>query len=77
MFAVNHSKKHGDGSGILDFKDYALGFETYSGEQLSNFYLPSKKGLVQVRNLSIWFTNSNTLHLVNVLQLMMFYIIFS
>ena len=60
IFAINHSNKYGDGNSIFNFSDYALGFETYSGEQLSNFYLPTKNGLIKIRNLSIWFTNSNT-----------------
>ena len=60
IFAINHSKKHGDGSGTLDFNNYASGFETTSSEQFSNFSLPTKCGLVKVRNLSIWFTTSNT-----------------
>jgi RHS repeat-associated protein len=60
IFAVNHSKKHGDGSGVFDFNNYASGFETLDSEQLSDFYLPTKCGFVKVRNLSIWFTTSNT-----------------
>ena len=60
IFAVNHSIRHGNESGSFDFKNYASNFETYSGEQLSNFYLPTKNGTVKVRNLSIWFTKSNT-----------------
>ena len=60
IFAVNHSNKHGDGSGIFDFNNYATDFETSSSEQLSDFSLPTKCGLVKVRNLSIWFTSSNT-----------------
>ena len=60
IFAINHSNKYGDGNSILNFSNYAFGFETSSSEQLSNFSLPTKNGPIKIRNLSIWFTYSNT-----------------
>ena len=58
LFAVNHSRSQD--KNFFDFSDYAIGFETYDSEQITNIYYPTPQGTVYIRNLSMWFTKSQT-----------------
>ena len=58
LFAVNHSRSQD--KNFFDFSDYAIGFETYDSEQITDIYYPTPQGTVYIRNLSMWFTKSQT-----------------
>ena len=58
IFAINYSKKQG--KEFFDFSDFAIGFETISSEQLSYINYPTPEGNIYIKNLSIWFTTSQT-----------------